>query len=33
VSLETTQSLSDLTTAFGTTGIHSVGLTGTASLG
>ena len=33
VSLETTQSLSDLTTAFGTTGIHSVDLTGSASLG
>jgi hypothetical protein len=33
VSLETTQSLSDLTTAFGTTGIHSLGLTGSASLG
>jgi hypothetical protein len=33
VSFETTQSLAELNTAFGTTGIHSVGLTGTASLG
>ncbi len=33
VSLETTQSLSDLSNEFSTTGIHSVGLTGSAQLG
>jgi hypothetical protein len=33
VSFETTQSLSDLSTAFSTTGIHSLALTGSANLG